>query len=90
MPDRAGRRSGGTNGSCSAWRARLETRPGSFWDAHLPIIMSVAEGHYSYYAISAADGAVVSGSEPEFESCEAAAASLEAFLEKISGGGVLL
>jgi hypothetical protein len=52
--------------------------------------MSVAEGHYSYYAISAADGAVVSGSEPEFESCEAAAASLEAFLEKISGGGVLL
>ena len=69
-----------------AWEAEIRC----FWDAHLPIIMSVAEGHYSYYAISAADGAVVSGSEPEFESCEAAAASLEAFLEKISGGGVLL
>ncbi|MCI9510780.1 MAG: SMI1/KNR4 family protein [Oscillibacter sp.] len=69
-----------------AWEAEIRR----FWDAHLPIIMSVADGRYSYYALSAADGAVVSGGEPEFEVCETAAASLEAFLEKITEGGVLL
>ena len=37
-----------------AWEAEIRR----FWDAHLPIISSVGDGRYSYYALSAADGAV--------------------------------
>lgn len=56
-----------------------------FWDAHLPIVMSV-NGGYSYYAIAVKDGSIVYGTEPEFEACENAAASFTDFLEKILKG----
>jgi len=54
----------------------------SFWDRHLPIVMSV-RGCYSYYAIDLNDGSVVCGAEPEFEECETAASSFTDFTEKI-------
>ena len=59
-----------------------------FWDLHLPIVMSVADGRYSYHALAAADGAVVSGGEPEFEACERTAGSLREFAEKFAEGTV--
>ena len=67
-----------------AWEAEIRR----FWDLHLPIVMSVADGRYSYHALSAADGAVVSGGEPEFEACERTAGSLREFAEKFAEGTV--
>ena len=67
-----------------AWEAEIRR----FWDLHLPIVMSVAGGRYSYHALSAADGAVVSGGEPEFEACERTAGSLREFAEKFAEGMV--
>lgn len=60
-----------------------------FWDGHLPILLSVRDG-YSYYAVSIRDGLVVHGSEPEFEACEIAAASFDAFLESVLNGEIVL
>lgn len=60
------------------WKSRIK----SFWDEHLPIVMSV-RGCYSYYAIALKDGSVVRGAEPEFEECETVAASFTDFTEKI-------
>ncbi len=60
------------------WKSRIK----SFWDEHLPIVMSV-RGCYSYYAIALKDGSVVRGAEPEFEECETVAASFAEFTEKI-------
>lgn len=63
------------------WESRIR----AFWDEHLPIIMSV-KGGYSYYAVSMKDGMVVRGAEPEFEECEAVAASFTEFAEKVIKG----
>lgn len=67
------------------WESRIKT----FWDNHLPIVMSV-KGCYSYYAISMKDGSVVQGAEPEFEECEIIAPSFIAFTEKIGKGALQL
>ncbi len=67
------------------WETRIKT----FWDSHLPIIMSV-KGCYSYYAISMKDGSVVRGAEPEFEECEIIAPSFMAFTDKLSNGELQL
>ena len=67
------------------WEAEIK----SFWDRHLPIVMSVADG-YAYYAISMEDGAVVYGREPEFEACEQVAASFPEFLAGIMDGAISL
>lgn len=53
-----------------------------FWSQHLPIVMSV-NGGYTYYAISMADGAVVRGAGPEFETCETVAQSFLVFMKNI-------
>ncbi|MDE6603948.1 MAG: hypothetical protein K2K90_17740 [Lachnospiraceae bacterium] len=63
------------------WEYKIKT----FWDNHLPIIMSV-KGCYSYYAISMKDGSVVRGAEPEFEECEFVTTSFAEFTEKIAKG----
>ncbi len=60
-----------------------------FWNYHLPIVMSVKDG-YSYYAIAIKDGAVVYGTEPEFEECEIVAGSFVDFMEKIVKGELRL
>ncbi|MFF2890164.1 SMI1/KNR4 family protein [Paenibacillus sp. NPDC057967] len=59
-----------------------QTEITSWWDNHLPIVMSV-DGGYSFYAIdlSKDKGAIVRGYEPEFEEAEKVADSLEHFLE---------
>lgn len=67
------------------WKSKIK----SFWDNHLPIIMSV-KGCYSYYAVSMDDGSVVKGAEPEFEECEVAAGSFIEFTEKIVKGELIL
>ena len=61
----------------------------SFWDIHLPIILSVENG-YSYYAVNTENGCVVSGHEPEFEECTVIADSFSAFIEKIISGEIVL
>ena len=72
-------------GDDAAWRAEIR----SFWDAHLPIVLSVAEG-YAYYALSLADGSVVQGSEPEFEDCRTAAPSFRDFMGQVLQGQIQL
>lgn len=67
------------------WEGRIKT----FWDNHLPIIMSV-KGCYSYYAISMEDGSVVRGAKPEFEECEIIAPSFTAFADKLGKGKLQL
>jgi len=49
------------------WRAKII----SWWDKHLPIVMSV-HGGYSFYAINLTGntGSIVQGFEPEFEEVE--------------------
>ena len=68
-----------------AWEAEIRR----FWDRRLPIALSVGDG-YAYYALSAEDGAVVYGREPEFEECAAVAASPAEFLEKLRTGAIRL
>ena len=44
----------------------------SFWDAHLPILLSV-QGHYAYVALGVAEhnwGQVFAGEEPEYEEAQ--------------------
>ena len=67
------------------WTAEIK----SFWDDHLPIVLSVGDG-YAYYAVSMEDGAVVYGREPEFEGCERVAGSFEEFLKHIMDGTIQL
>lgn len=59
----------------------------SFWDQHLPIVLSVGNG-YAYYAVSMEDGSVVYGAEPEFEECRQVAGSFAEFLEHIMDGTI--
>ena len=75
----------GTSGSGSAWTAAIR----DFWTEHLPIFMSLSDG-YAYYAISMKDGSVVYGREPEFEECETAAPSFDAFMAQVVKGQTLL
>lgn len=70
----------------SDWEAEIR----HFWDVHLPIVMSVRDGNYAYYAVSTETGAVVYGCEPEFEECRTAAGSLEEFLQDIAEGIIQL
>ena len=61
----------------------------AFWDNHLPICLSV-KGGYGYYAIRLSDGAVVHGTESEFEETREAAPSFSRFLEMICNGVLVL
>lgn len=61
----------------------------AFWDNHLPICLSV-KGGYGYYAIRLSDGAIVHGTEPEFEETREAAPSFSRFLEMICNGVLVL
>lgn len=70
-----------SSGNDAEWEKEIR----GFWDAHLPVVMSVRDG-YSYYAIAIKDGSVVYGSEPEFEECETIADSFKDFLSKIIKG----
>jgi len=53
----------------------------NFWDQHMPIALSMADG-YSYYALRQ-DQTVVFGREPEFEETEFIANSYTEFLQKL-------
>ncbi len=59
----------------AVWKSEITT----WWDNHLPIVMSV-EGGYSFYAIDLTSGAIVRGYEPEFEEVDKVANNLEEFL----------
>jgi len=59
----------------AVWKSEITT----WWDNHLPIVMSV-EGGYSFYAIDLTNGAIVRGYEPEFEEVDKVANNLEEFL----------
>ena len=62
------------------WKSEIST----WWDSHLPIIMSVDDG-YSFYAIDLKNdvGAIVQGYEPEFEEVEKVADNFDEFLQLI-------
>ncbi|MFO0968688.1 MAG: hypothetical protein U0793_24285 [Gemmataceae bacterium] len=69
---------------------RFAAKVRSFWDAHLPFLLSVRDG-YAYFAIrTAADGfgRVVAGREPEFEEASRVAGSFEEFLELLAAGDI--
>lgn len=61
----------------------------SYWNTHLPIIMSVKDG-YSYYAINVENGNVVVGYEPEYEESDIAAADFHEFIERAVAGEIIL
>lgn len=61
----------------------------SYWDKHLPIILSV-DGEYSYYAINTENGNVVNGYEPEYEDSTVAAEDFNSFISKIISGEIAL
>lgn len=60
----------------------------TFWDRHLPVLMSVA-GDYEFLAIDQDTGAVVHGIEPEFEAVTVVADSWAGFCEAVIAGRVL-
>ncbi len=61
----------------------------SYWNTHLPIILSVKDG-YSYYAINVENGNVVVGYEPEYEESDVAAADFYEFIERVIAGEIVL
>ncbi|MBP1994679.1 SMI1/KNR4 family protein [Paenibacillus eucommiae] len=67
------------------WKSEITT----WWDNHLPIVMSV-DGGYSFYAIDLTNdrGAIVRGYEPEFEEVEKVASTLEQFFELIMSNSI--
>ncbi|WP_342556157.1 SMI1/KNR4 family protein [Paenibacillus sp. FSL R7-0652] len=67
------------------WKSEIT----SWWDQHLPIMMSVHDG-YSYYAIdlSSETGAVVRGEEPEFEEVTKVAEDFPHFLQLMMSGSI--
>ena len=69
----------------TVWQADIRR----FWDAHIPVGLSVG-GAYEYYAIRVSDGVVVHGAEPEFEEVEEAAASFFQLLTELGAGNVRL
>lgn len=70
-----------------AWKTEIV----SWWDKHLPIVMSVDDGYY-FYAIDLSDniGSIVQGFEPEFEEVEKIANNIEEFFELIVMGKIEL
>lgn len=60
-----------------------------FWDNHLPICLSVADG-YEYHAIRISDGFIVHGTEPEFEETMDVAPSFVQFIEMVGTGEYIL
>lgn len=54
----------------------------SFWNNHIPIVMSVRNG-YEYIAIELESGNIVSGFEPEFEETETVAESFDEFIKMV-------
>jgi len=69
------------------WKSEITT----WWDNHLPIVMSV-DGGYSFYAIDLTNdrGAIVRGYEPEFEETEKVASTLDEFFEFIMSKSIAL
>ncbi len=63
----------------------------SFWNSHIPFVLSV-DGEYSYYALELSAGGyrVVEGCEPEFEETTVVAKSIEEFLKLIMSGKIKL
>lgn len=61
----------------------------SYWNTHLPIILSV-DGEYSYYAIDTENGSIVSGYEPEYEESTVIADDFNTFIENVISGKILL
>ena len=61
-----------TAGNDEEWRGRIR----EFWDAHLPVLMSVKSG-YGYFAIERESLKVVAGNEPEYEDTTIVATSIE-------------
>lgn len=70
-----------------AWQAEIT----SWWDRHLPVVLSVRDG-YAFYALDLSDerGAVVQGTEPEFEETVKVADTLEAFWQLIMTNAITL
>ena len=58
-----------------------------YWNCYLPIMMCVGD-EYEYYAINVTNGAIVNGSEPEFEESSQVANSFLSFLSKIIAGEI--
>lgn len=61
----------------------------SYWNTHLPIILSV-DSEYSYYAIDTENGSVVSGYEPKYEESTVIADDFNIFMKNIISGKILL
>ena len=61
----------------------------SYWNTHLPIILSV-DGEYSYYAIDTENGNVVLGCEPEYEESTVIADDFNTFIECVISGKISL
>ena len=72
-------------GTDAAWRCRIET----FWDQHLPVLMSVKSG-YAYFALQRETMRVVCGEEPEYEDTRPIAASVQMMLQLIGAGDAAL
>lgn len=53
-----------------------------YWSQHFPLVMAVKSG-YAYFAVRAADGAIVHGVGPEFEDSTVVAASLDVFVDMV-------
>ena len=61
----------------------------TYWNKHLPVLMSV-DGEYSYYAIDTENDNVVYGSEPEYEDSTIVAENFDSFIMKIISGEIEL
>jgi hypothetical protein len=57
----------------------------AFWDAHLPLVLSV-KGGYSCFAVERGSLEIVQGNEPEFEESRPVADSLEEFIALLATG----
>ncbi len=64
------------------WRKTIK----GFWDAHIPILLSVKRG-YAFYALQIESGAIVEGEEPDFEEVSEVSGSLTEFLGTLSFSG---
>ncbi|MCR5607530.1 MAG: SMI1/KNR4 family protein [Lachnospiraceae bacterium] len=63
-----------------------------WWKKIIPIIISVKDGYYKYYAISIGDnfGKVIMGHEPEFEEVDVIAENFEDFIEKVTKNIIII
>ncbi len=69
----------------AAGTAREAAEISEYWRAHRPILLSVRD-HYAYLA-ERSDGAIVHGSEPEFEESTVVAANLGELLGALAAQG---